>query len=67
MGKIVAKPTIPRLRPGGQFNCVLGRWGLHRGKAARAFAETGVVNETHVMGDTTPLGAARATVCVLGQ
>ena len=66
MGKIVAKPTIPRLRPRGQFNHVLGQWGLHRGKAAGAFAETGVVNETRIVGDAMPLGAAHATVRMLG-
>jgi len=67
MGKIAAKPTIPQLRPGGQFNHVLGQWGLHRGKAAGAFAETGVMNETCVVGDATPLGATCATVRVLGR
>ncbi len=42
-------------------------WGLYRGKATRAFAETRVVDEAGIVGDTTPLEVAHAVVLVVEQ
>ena len=36
--------------------------GFNRGKATRAFAEAGVINETGIIGLTMPLGIALTAV-----
>jgi len=41
--------------------------GLYRGKATRAFTETGVVDEAGIMGDTMPLKVAHAVVLIVEQ
>ena len=43
-----------------------GVW-VYRGKATGAFAEAGVVDKTHVVGDTAPLQAACAAVQIIQQ
>jgi len=42
-------------------------WGLNRGKATRAFAETRVVDEAGIVGDATPFEVACAAVLIVEQ